>query len=196
MIEDCTALILAGGESRRMGQDKANLRLGEHTMLQNAVAILQPLFAETILCVRQPRPEIALLQVCDDPLYCGPLAALVSGLERAATPWVYATACDVPFISPEVVDFLATLRAGFQAVVPLVHGYPQPLAAFYAASCLGEAQDCLNSTGKHSMRALLDKLQVRYVGEAALRAVDPVLRSFIDLDTPQDFAAAMNEVRG
>ncbi len=193
MISDCTALILAGGNSRRMGQDKANLLLGEHTLLQSAVATLQPLFAEVIVSVRQPRDEIDLPQVCDDPLHIGPLAGLVAGLERANTPWIFALACDMPFITSAVIEYLAQQRADCQAVVPMVSGYPQPLAAFYAASCLPVARDCLNGSGKHSLRELLERLQVCYVNEAELLKADPTLASFFDLDTPHDVATAKNK---
>lgn len=197
MIADCTAVILAGGESRRMGQDKANLPLGGRTLLQSVIATMQPLFAEVIISLRQPRPEIALPQVCDNPLHIGPLAGLAAGLERAATPWVFAVACDMPFITPAVIEYLARQRAGHQAVVPVVQGYPQPLAAFYAASGLAAARDCLNGNGKHSLRALLEHLQVRYVNEAGMPDAchaSTTLKtngSFFDLDTPEDVLLAI-----
>jgi molybdopterin-guanine dinucleotide biosynthesis protein A len=192
MIADCTAIIMAGGDSRRMGQDKANILLGERTLLQSVAATLQPLFSEVIISVRQPRPEIDLVQVCDDPAHSGPLAGLAAVLERATTPWIFVVACDMPFITPAVIEYLALQRADCQAVVPVVGGYPQSLAAFYAKSCLEVVRDILNSNGKHSFRALLDKMQVCYVSEDEMLAVDPQLRSFFDLDTPQDVALAMN----
>ncbi|HLP99330.1 MAG TPA: molybdenum cofactor guanylyltransferase [Sideroxyarcus sp.] len=195
MIADCTAVILAGGDSRRMGQDKADLLLDGQTLLQRMTATLQPLFAEVIVSTRQPRPAIDLPQVCDYPVYAGPLAGLVAGLERANTQWIFAVACDMPFITPAVIEHLAAQRTGCQAVVPMVRGYPQPLAAFYARGCLPEALACINGNGKHSLRTLLDRLQVRYVGDEQLLAVDQQLRSFFDLDTPQDVATAMNEVK-
>lgn len=201
MIEDCTAVILAGGESRRMGRDKADLPLGGRTLLQSVIATMQPLFAEVIISVRQPRPEIALPQVCDNPLHAGPLAGLVAGLERATTPWVFAVACDMPFIAPAVIECLARQCAGHQAVVPVVRGHPQPLAAFYSASCLAVARDCLNGSGKHSLRALLKHLQVCYVNEAGMLDTGPDpsatlntndLASFFDLDTPEDVLLAID----
>jgi len=192
MIADCTAIILAGGESKRMGQDKASLVLDGLPLLQRVVNIAQPLFAEVILSVRQPRQDIALPQVCDDPAHIGPLAGLAAGLQRSRTSWVFAAACDMPFISSALIEYLARQRADCQAVVPMVHGHPQPLAAFYAASCLPAVLACLNGNGKHSLRALLEDLQVRYVSEAGMLEADPQLRSFFDLDTPQDLARAMN----
>lgn len=192
MIEDCTAVILTGGDSRRMGQDKASLLLGERSLLQHVISIVQPLFYEIIISVRQPRAEITLPQVCDDPTQRGPLAGLVAGLQRAKTPWVFVLACDMPFIEPAVIERLARFRDGHQAVVPMVQGYPQPLAAFYAVSCVDSVLECLNGDGKRSLRELLDKLQVRYVSEDELQIAGSQSRSFVDLDTPQEAASAMN----
>ena len=75
-------------------------------------------------------------QVCDEQEASGPLAGLIAGLSQVDTPWVFAVACDMPFVTPAIVNRLAELRNGFQAVVPVVGGYQQPLAAFYAASAL------------------------------------------------------------
>lgn len=190
MIANCTAVIMAGGDSRRMGKDKANLLLGERTLLQSVIATLQPLFPEVIISVRQPRSGIDLPQVCDDPAHSGPLAGLAAALEHASTPWIFAVACDMPFITPAVIEYLAFQRADCQAVVPVVGGFPQPLAAFYARSCLDVVRDILNSNGKHSMLAPLEMLQVRYVSEDEMLAIDPQLHSFFDLDTPQDLELA------
>ena len=190
MITDCTALILAGGESSRMGQDKAGLLLGRQTLLQRVANIVQPLFSDIIVSVRQPREDCEFMQVCDDPSHAGPLAGLASGLAQAKTPWVFAVACDMPFITPELIECLAGFRADVDAVVPVVQGHPQPMAAFYAAHSLGMLRDCLNDGGNKSLRALLEKLKVRYVNEAELHAAD--LRSFFDLDTPQDMVMAIN----
>ncbi|MDO9010496.1 MAG: molybdenum cofactor guanylyltransferase [Gallionella sp.] len=190
MIADCTALILAGGESSRMGQDKANLLLGEHTLLQRVAAIVQPLFRDVIVSVRQPRAECNFPQVSDDPAHAGPLAGLAAGLARAETAWVFAVACDMPFITPQLIARLAGFREGADAVVPVVQEHPQPLAAFYATRSLGVLQDCLAGSGKRSLREFLARLEVCYVDEAEMQAAD--LCSFFDLDTPQDVALAIN----
>ncbi len=189
MIEDCTALILAGGDSRRMGQDKAALVLGGKTLLENIIATMQQLFPKVIVSVRQPRAGIDVPQVSDFQRAGGPLVGLISGLKKAETHWVFAVACDMPFVTQAVVSRLAIYRSGHQAVVPLVGGYPQPLAAFYAVSCMDAMQASLNE-GDKSLLGMLRKLDVRYVSEAELRDVDPQFRSFFDLDTPQDYLEA------
>lgn len=201
MISDCTAIILAGGDSRRMGSDKAKLLLGEQTLLQRVIAAMQQVFPAVILSVRQPRPEIDLPQVCDEQAGeglqgGGPLAGLAAGLGRATTPWVFLVACDMPFIEPAVITMLAGYRAGYQAVVPVVQGHQQPLAAFYAADCLDVLRAHLAHGGKNSIRALFGQLRVRYVDESALLTADPALRSFRDLDTPEDIETAQNRLNG
>jgi len=190
MIADCTALILAGGESRRMGSDKTRLVVGEQTLLQGVVAAMQPLFPWVLVSVRSYRPEISAAQVCDAYTDAGPLAGLCAGLAHARSGWVFAIAADMPFVQPALVEFLAQRRGDCQAVVPVVHGHPQALAAFYSASCLPPLLAILQAGGKRSLRQALAALRVSYVDAAELLAVDPGLRSFFDLDTPQDFAAA------
>jgi molybdopterin-guanine dinucleotide biosynthesis protein A len=189
MIEDCTALILAGGDSRRMGQDKAGLVLDGKTLLERVAATMQQVFPKVVVSVRQLRSGVEVPQVCDEPSASGPLAGLIAGLAQADTPWVFAVACDMPFVTRDVVTHLAALRNGFQAVVPVVGGFHQPLAAFYAASALETMRASL-AAGDRSLRGTLEKLAVRYVSEAELREFDPQLRSFFDLDTPQDVEAA------
>ncbi|MFZ2162259.1 MAG: molybdenum cofactor guanylyltransferase [Sideroxyarcus sp.] len=189
MIADCTALILAGGDSRRMGQDKAALVLDGKTLLERATATMQQIFPKVIVSVRQLRAGVELPQVCDEQEAGGPLAGLVAGLAQVDTPWVFAVACDMPFVTPAIVNRLADLRKGFQAVVPVVGGYNQPLAAFYAVSALETMRASL-AAGDKSLRGALEKLEVRHVSEAELREFDSQLRSFFDLDTPQDFQAA------
>ena len=190
MITDCTAIVLAGGQSQRMGRDKASLLLGEQTLLQHVAAILQTMFPRVLVSVRQPRTDIALPQICDTHADAGPLAGLYAALTHAETPWIFAVATDMPFIQPALIDYLARQRDGFQAVVPVVHGHPQPLAAFYATSCLDPFRTLLEGSGKRSLRTALEQLKVCYVDESDLLAADPGLRSFFDLDTPQDVAEA------
>lgn len=191
MITDCTAIILAGGDSRRMGRDKASLVIDEKTLLQTVAATMQQLFPKVIVSVRRSGDGIGLPQVCDGRSDGGPLAGLAAGLGHIATPWAFAVACDMPFIVPEVVELLAGYRLRHQAVVPVAHGHPQTLAAFYAAGCLAPLRASLAAQQK-GLRGLLKQLDVRYVDEAEMRKVDPQLRSFFDLDTPQDVAAVLH----
>lgn len=189
MIEDCTAIILAGGDSRRMGSDKANLLLDGLSLLQRVSATMQLVFPEVIVSVRERRPEIKLPQVCDFQADGGPLTGLVSALAQITTPWAFVVGCDMPFVSAALVEQMAAHRAQYQAVVPVVDGRLQPLAAFYAGSCVATMRASL-ALGDKSLLGALKQLHVCYVDEGELQRTDPQLRSFFDLDAPQDVAIA------
>ncbi len=190
MIPDCTALILAGGDSRRMGRDKTRIEFDGQPLLQRVIGQMKVLFPQVLVSVRQARVGIDVPQICDEIPGAGPLAGLCAGLEHAETPWVFAVAADMPFLNPGLIGQLAQKRNSSQAVVPVVKGYPQPLTAFYARSALPVIQAVLAGSGKHSLRSVLERLDVLWVDEKNLIGADPGLRSFVDLDTPDDLLRA------
>lgn len=171
-----------------MGRDKALLPLDDKTLLEHVIASMQQVFPQVIVSVRETRAGVDLSQVCDEQSGSGPLAGLVAGLAKVDTPWVFAVACDMPYISTQLIEYIDKYRSERQAVVPVVGGYPQPLAAFYSVSCLEVIRKVLAGQDK-SLRGLLRQLDVCYVDEAGMS--DAALRSFVDLDTPEDYAAAL-----
>ena len=199
MIDDCLAVIMAGGDSRRMGGGKAGLALGQLTLLQHGAENKPGAFPPGVRREGTPRADVALPQVCDTYRDAGPLAGLCAGLEHAAQngqPWIFAVATDMPFLRPALMEQLAPYRAGFDTVVPLVDGHPQPLAAFYSIDALPAVRALATGEGKRSLRAALERLQVAYVHAADLITADPGLDSFVDLDTPEDLAKAINQKEG
>lgn len=189
MIADCTAIILAGGDSRRMGQDKAMLSFRQQPLIHSVIATLQPLFAATLVSVREPRAEIRLPQVCDSQREGGPLLGLIEGLAAIQTDWAFVVGCDMPFVSPALVERLAARRGTQHAVIAVVDGCVQPLAGFYARSSLAFLRAHL-ALGNRNLLGALRSMEVSCVDEDDLRKVDPSMRSFFDLDTPQDLLRA------
>lgn len=191
MIADCTAIILAGGDSRRMGQDKAMLPFKRQPLIHSVIATMQPMFAATLVSVRVPRPEIYLPQVCDSQSGGGPLMGLIAGLAAIQTDWAFVVGCDMPFVSPALVEKLASKRTAQHAVIAVVGGRVQPLAGFYARSSLAFLRASL-ALGNRSLLGALRSMEVSCVDEGDLRKADPALRSFFDLDTPQDLSRAQD----
>jgi molybdopterin-guanine dinucleotide biosynthesis protein A len=189
MIRDCTAIILAGGDSRRMGCDKAMMPFHNQVLIQSVIEKMQSLFSATILSVRVQREQIELPQVCDMYPNGGPLTGLVSALGSIATPWAFVVACDMPFIAPELVTQLAGHRAKQQAVVPVFQGHLQPLFAFYSVSSIPMMRATL-ALGDKSISGAIRHLDVSYINEAQFPRTEAAIRNFTDLDTPQDWALA------
>jgi len=194
MIKNCTAVILAGGESRRMGRDKAQVEFQGETLLHRAITNLSPLFEEIVLSVHQPVAAMDLLQsnvmqVIDAGEQRGPMMGIMAGLEYASTDWVFAIGVDMPFVVPAVLHAMAEQRCDHDVVLAEIEGHLQPMPAFYAKKvCLPAMQSRLEQ-GKRSLMRLIPSLSNRILTADDLRPFDPDLRSFTDFDTPEDLTA-------
>jgi len=200
MIDHCTALILAGGNSRRMGKDKAITILADDTLLNRAICQVQPHFSKLIVSVRQHREQLLLPQICDQKDPCnqnnaqGPIIGVSTALQHVATPWLFVIACDMPFVSEKLMHAMARQRNGQEAIVATTAGRLQPLLALYAKSCLPRMRQHITS-GNRSLQALLQQANTTIIREAECRQYDPDLLSFMDMDTPEDITRAAKILR-
>lgn len=191
-------IILAGGRSQRMGTDKALLPLpgnAPETFLARMASTLAPLCAEVLIVARDPAQfaDVAFpgtRMVFDQKSGGGPLMGLYSGLSAMQSTTALVVAVDMPFIQPALLTFLLDCYRQDTLVVPVVDGVPQVLLALYPRSILPLIESLLQQ-GKRAPRALLELAPVHYIEEARLRRVDPQLRSFVGINTPQDLKAMM-----
>lgn len=188
MAHGCSLVVLAGGRSRRMGQDKAGLSAGEATLLEHIVRRLAPVVDEVIIAGGAPVDRIAARVVADRYPGAGPLAGMHAGLRATTAAHAWVVACDLPDIEPALGSLLLRHAAGVDAVVPRVESKPQGLCAIYdvrLATCI----ERLLVLGDRRVTSLLAGASVRYLESAELGEVDPALRSFRNLNTPADYAA-------
>ncbi len=184
-VSDCTAVILAGGESRRMGKDKASTLLHGKPLLQHVLVQVEPLFSDVLISVRELRADIVNQQIVDDSTDRGPMVGIKAALEQVQTPWIFVIGCDMPFVSTELIQQLALHRDGHQAVVTHVFDRPQPLFGFYSKSCLPLMAERIEQ-GERSMIRLLDVLHTCMLSELQVKTVDPQFSSLMSLDTIED----------
>ncbi|CAN5741389.1 hypothetical protein BH23ACT12_BH23ACT12_15340 [soil metagenome] len=177
-----------------MGSDKSRSTVGGVPMGARAgLALLRS--ASPVLAVG-PDPGLGLATVEDSRR--GPLAALAAGMRHLAdtgcTGPVLLAACDLPFLTPELLDLVAgELSAGALAAVPVAGDRLQPLAACYAPGVLAIAEGLVDK-GELSMKALLDTIEVRRVGPEAWGLLAGPY-ALTDVDTPADLAAANRTLR-
>jgi molybdopterin-guanine dinucleotide biosynthesis protein A len=189
-----TLLILAGGASRRMGREKGMLPVGQQTLVERLAERLQREVDETLVAVADESPRWqGLRQVVDRTPGLGPLAGMQASFRAAAYATVWVVACDLPDVLPGVGAYLRSLLPGFDAVVPSIGGKCQPLCAIYRASTV-EVIEQLLGEGQRSVMSLLERIAIREVFEDELRAIDPELRSFRNLNTPDDYVAWLKTV--
>lgn len=180
-------LLLTGGQSRRLGTDKAHLGRDGETLAAHGARVLRS--------VCSPALEVGsgasgLDTVCEDPAGSGPLAALVAGADALADRGydgaVLLLAVDMPFVEPPLLQLLATTDPGGGVVVPRAAGERQPLCAVYGAAAL-DAGRALLAGGDRALKALLHAVAVREIDEDTWRAVAPP-NALDDVDTPEDAA--------
>jgi molybdenum cofactor guanylyltransferase len=190
-------MILAGGQSSRMGTDKVNLPFGGELLLQRIVRLVSTEFSKIIVVAGQNQavPELpeAILTFRDSIDFAGPLNGLVTGLPHIQTNSFALIACDLPLLNPNLLLWLFEQLGDHQAVVPKVSGFYCPLLAVYSSGILPIARQCL-SAGKSSMMALIDQLQVRFFEEDELRSIDPNLDSFQNINTPKAYQQALERL--
>ncbi len=187
-----TGAILAGGFSRRLGQDKVALRLGETPLALRVAASLAPLTTTCWLVTNHPLAHVALgLPLITDLVpWQGPAGGLATALFYAHTPWVLAAAVDNPFLAPSLLAELAA-RVGRTSRPAIVCRSPRGLEPFpgvYAVRLLPALRDFLQTDC--SLTSFLKRCRPQIVSEAEVQTLDPESRSFFNLNTPQDLAQA------
>jgi molybdopterin-guanine dinucleotide biosynthesis protein A len=188
-----TGIVLAGGASRRMGQDKALLELDGRSLLHRVVEPVSRLCDEVVIAAAgkpvQHLPGLSPIWVRDPPGAAGPLAGLSAGLSAASHPTAVVVACDMPFLSERLLGHLLDLVEDCDAAVPLAGGGSQPLHAAYSLRCLPTVEALLR-LGARSMGDLLPRLRVKYLSESSCRELDPEGLSWFNMNTADDFRLA------
>ncbi len=187
--------ILAGGLSSRMGEDKSRLRLGGRTFVELAREALSPV-ADRVSVVgsREGIESHGLAVVRDVHVGLGAMGGLHAALAACRAEWAAVVSCDLPFVTAELFERLASLRdEDIDAVAPLQEdGRPQPLCALYAAArCLDEAERLIRA-GELRPRALLKEVRTRWVRFDELADLEGARRFFDNVNTPSDYEKAVS----
>lgn len=185
-------IILAGGENRRMGTDKAFLEIDGRPMIDHILAVFSKLFEKTIVVTNTPdRYRDYDVEVTSDALDIrGPLTGIYSGLLKSTEEYNFVAACDMPFLNPRLISYMGDIAAGQDAVVPQFNGFLEPLHAIYRRGILPVIETQIRRQDRQ-IRGLFDHIQVRYVTEDEIVRFDPLKRSFRNLNTPKEYKEAV-----
>ncbi len=196
-----TISIQAGGESRRMGQDKALLPFLGQPLISRVIARLAPLADEVIVTTNRPA-DYAFLGL---PLFAdlipnrGALGGLYTALASASQPLVAVVACDMPFASAELLAYArdVLLREAVDVVIPQPgEGLFEPLHAVYRReACLGPIRAALDA-GQWKVISWFAHVQVRGLLRQEIATCDPAGLAFGNVNTPEELAQAEQTARG
>jgi molybdopterin-guanine dinucleotide biosynthesis protein A len=187
-IRNVSAAIMAGGESRRMGRNKALLLFRGRPLITKVYEILQPLFEDIFLVTNDPEQFdfLPCPKVSDRVPGKGPISGVDAALRHSRNRRVLVVACDAPSLSPSLLEMLAGMSEEADAVIPCGPDGPEPLCAVYGKECLPVIEESIRK-GEYRMTALAGRLRIREISREEVEAIDPGFRSFRNINTPGDF---------
>ncbi len=191
-VASVSGILLAGGQSRRMGGvNKALLEIGGSRIIERTASALCHAFQEVLVITNSPDDFqfLGLPMFRDVVPGRGSLGGLYTGLRACKGDYGFLAACDMPFLSVAVIRHIANSVDGFDVVVPRISGMLEPLHAAYSRECLPYIEELLQHESLKILN-LYDKVKVREVPEEDLLALDPELRFIVNVNTPEDLHRA------
>jgi molybdopterin-guanine dinucleotide biosynthesis protein A len=184
-------IVLSGGENRRMGKDKAFLTIAGKPMIEHVLNALQGVADRIIIVTNSPQRYGAYdaLVVRDALDKRGPLTGIYTGLLHATDEHSVVVACDMPFLNPRLIAYMAGLAEEYDIVLPKIGELVEPLHAIYRRSLLPVIEDHVRRNARQ-IRGIFSEARVRYVTESEIDRFDPERRSFKNLNTPEEYKEA------
>jgi len=194
MAKNFTLAIIAGGKSSRMGTDKAFVNILGKSLIEHMIERTHDLGqAETILITNRLADYAHLTLPMYEDVYphMGSLGGIYSAIYHSSHPYTLVLACDMPFVNPDMLCYMAVLRNGdwFDVIVPRVDGYPQGLHAVYSKACL-EPIDRQLEKKQLKVISFYDEVRLRYIDEREYEIFDEHGLTFYNVNTPEDLKEA------
>lgn len=207
MSESAAGIILAGGQSRRMGMDKAFVSFQGKMLIERVIGVLGGVCSELVIVANdtQPYTRFDLPVVPDSLPDFGPLAGLHAGLNTMRAGLGVVVAVDMPFLNPALLRAMLAAAEGYDAVIPALVDEVDidslrrmrakdlnihPLHAVYRRTCLPAIQAAIERDDR-KLNAFFADVRIRYFSSVEMRAHDPDLRSLVNVNTPDE----LNEAR-
>ena len=189
VIKIATAVVLAGGMSRRMGRDKLVLAIGGTTMLESAVNRFSAVFEDVYISVADDKkyPDVDTLKIVDILPGAGPISGLHAALTVLTCDGLFLVAADLPYACPKAAKRIIELAGDSEAcVVRLPDGNIEPLFGYYRKSLLCLCANAIES-GNHKMADLLSLADTRYIAPAELGGLWDD-KFIMNVNSPEDYS--------
>jgi molybdopterin-guanine dinucleotide biosynthesis protein A len=187
LIKNVTGFILLGGKSSRYGSNKAFVEIEGVRLVDRVARVMKSIFHRIVLLTNTPE-EYSYLQMpmVEDLIKgLGPMGGIYTGLMTLSGEAGFFVACDMPFLRESLIRHMVDVRDDFDVVVPRMDWMLEPLHALYSKKCLPVIREAIRQD-QHQILKCFAELRVRYVDEEELRLWDPELRSFFNINKPQD----------
>lgn len=186
-----TAVILAGGNSSRMGFDKQCIMLNGKLLIENQIKVLKNIFSEIIVVSNKPElyKNYDCTIIVDQLRDFGPMGGIHAGLTAAKSQFSYFVACDMPYINQayilHMLNIIGKENPNTQAIITRFGHWLEPFNAFYSKSAISVFEQAYNEKTKKISKAL-EEIKVRYIEEAEARSFSPDWSMFANINTQED----------
>jgi molybdopterin-guanine dinucleotide biosynthesis protein A len=183
-----TGLVLAGGESRRMGTNKAFLQINGLPMVEHVIRTLRNVCGHVVVVTNSPDLYARYdVEIAGDAFNSrGALVGIYSGLLRSRSERSLVVACDMPFLNAGLLSYMTGMAGDYDVVLPRVGDLIEPLHAVYSRELLPVIEDHLRRDQRR-IRDILAGIRVQYVREEEIDMFDPARRSFLNLNTRKEY---------
>jgi molybdopterin-guanine dinucleotide biosynthesis protein A len=182
------ALILAGGENKRMPFTKGFLKVNGKRIIESNIELLNGMFNRVIISTNNPELYfyLGVLLVGDVLKHKGPMTGIFSALMLPDVSEVFVTACDMPFINVILAKYMIDRWDNrWDTMVPVFERKPQPLLGVYSKRIAEKMGESIRN-GRRSLRDFLKGINVLYILEEEVRSIDREGRSFVNINTLED----------
>lgn len=182
------AIILAGGENKRLPIIKGYLEINGKRVIESNVDLLKKIFDKVIISTNNPELYfyLSIPMVGDIMKDRGPMTGILSALNIPEISEIFVTACDMPFISAVLVKYIvAKWDKKWDAVIPIFDNKPQPLLGIYSKKIAHKMEDSIRN-GTKSLRQFFNKINVFYIKEKVVSKIDHEGKSFVNINTIAD----------
>ena len=182
---ELTGIVIAGGNSRRMGAEKGLLSFGGKPLITYPVGVLKEVCAKVLVNANSHSYDfLGLKVIADNSQGGGPMKGIYSGLLASETEYIIVLSCDMPMISAELIKHLSASADGSKAVVAFHKGFAEPLCGIYHRSLIAELESHIIAE-KFKLITFLEKTGARFVKiDEKLDFYHPHL--FLNVNTPHD----------
>ncbi len=186
---DISGVILAGGKSSRYGRNKALVAFNGTPLIERVIRVLKRLFEHVVLITNTPEEYAYLHLPMEQDIIkgLGPLGGIYTALQTISTEYGFFVACDMPFLNSPLITYMIEHREEHDVVAPKIDWKIEALHALYRKTCLPEVERLIRNNQYQTIR-FFDRVSVRYVHKDEVRRFDPSLRSFLNINRPEDLA--------
>ncbi|MFH0811854.1 MAG: molybdenum cofactor guanylyltransferase [Pseudomonadota bacterium] len=192
-----TGVILCGGESRRMGQNKAFISIQGERIIDRTVSLFKDLFDDVLLVTNAPLEYLDLnVRIVTDLIpKKGSLGGIYTGLFFSSSPKAFFVGCDMPFLDKKVIRYFLNKADEADIVVYRSNQYWEPLHAIYSRKFIKPIERLMQQ-GELTILKAYKWMKVREIKKEEVEPIDPGLHSLVNINTPDDLKRMMNAHQG